>query len=139
MSNSITHTSQNAKSGAAESFTKGETGFTLTARIVLALKEIFPKKTVQHASFVTGADERTVKFWLAGTTRMSVESVGALLRSDEGYAILAAIMGEAKPAWWVATQLAHSIRSQRAAIKKQEERTAALRAQLDLIQHEGDL
>lgn len=78
-------------------------------------------------------DERTVKFWLAGETRMSVESIGALLRTEEGYAILEAIMANSRANWWLATQTAQELRKSRQALKVQEQRVASLRAQMSLL------
>jgi len=45
--------------------------------------------------------ERVAKHRLAGTRDYTVEELQALLRSDEGLDFLVAVMGDARPAWWV--------------------------------------
>lgn len=114
-------------------FPRSEARFTIFSAIVAVLKDIWPRKTISHASFATGVSERAVKYWLAGQTRMSLEHVVALLRTDDGYAILVAIMGDCQAEWWLATQAAQNIRRSKKAIKREQERIAQTRAQLDLL------
>lgn len=137
MGESITHTGENAKSATGKSFTKNERCFTISSRVVSAINTLWPKKAAQYVSHLTGCDERTVKFWLAGETRMSVESIGALLDTDEGFKILAAIMGDSTRQWWIAAQIAQDIRTSKVAIKREQRRTDALRAQLSMIEDEA--
>lgn len=75
--------------------------------------------------------ERSVQFWLAGETRMSLEHVAALLKTDEGYAILKAIMGDATPPWGVDTMMAAELRDSRKIRRAEERRSARLRALRD--------
>lgn len=122
-----------AKTGDEKSCTKSAIGFPVLSQITNAIRAAWPRKTAAHVAHFTGMEERTVKFWLAGETRMSVESIGALLRTEEGYAILAAIMGDSTAKWWQATRAAQDLRVSRRALKAQEERVARLRAQLTLL------
>lgn len=122
------------KTGDEKSCTKSATSFPVLSQITNAIRAAWPRKTAAHVAHFTGMEERTVKFWLAGETRMSVESIGALLRTEEGYAILAAIMGNSTAKWWQATQAAQDLRVSRRALKAQEERVARLRAQLTLLE-----
>lgn len=122
-----------ATSVGARSFTQPRNGFTVSEKIVNAIKACWPKKTSAHVAHLANVEERTVKFWLAGETRMSVDAVAALLRTEEGYAILEAIMGDCPAKWWAAMQAAHDIRKSRQVLKVEEARHARLRAQLSLL------
>lgn len=68
---------------------------------------------------------------------MSVEALIALLRTDEGYAILAAVMGDSKVEWWLTTRNSHELamtRRQIAAAQKRLDAIKAGQAQIDLFQ-----
>lgn len=121
----------------SDDFSKNEAGFVLFEKIVNIIKAAWPRKTAAHVSYVTGVSERAVQFWLAGETRMKVEHVVALLKTDEGYSILQAIMGDAKPAWWVDTMMAAELRVSRKiqrAEARRTERLRNLRAQRELLE-----
>ena len=133
MTNVVALNSENSKSSAGKSFTGRARTFPISEAVANVIKGLWPKKTAQHVSYVTGCDERTVKFWLAGETRMSVESVAALLRTDEGFSILSAIMGDCKAPWWLAAKTAQEIRTSRIALKREQKRHENLRAQLSLL------
>jgi len=127
-----------AKANLAEEagFRKTEEPFRLFQRITAAIKELWPAKTTAHVAYFADVSERSVRFWLAGSTRMSVEHVAALLRTDDGYRILEAIMGDAEPEWWLTTKVAHELRQTRRAIAAQQKRIDKLRArqkQIDLF------
>lgn len=132
MANVVALNGQNAKSASGKSFTGRAKTFPISEAIANAIKGLWPRKTAQHVSFVTGCDERTVKFWLAGETRMSVESVSKLLATDDGFAILTAIMGDAEPEWWELAKLSHRTSQNNKAIRKAERETARLRAQIEM-------
>lgn len=119
--------SRKAKNEGEACFTKGEASFGLFAKIASTIKAAWPKKTAAHVSYLTGVSERAVQFWLAGETRMTVEHVTALLKTEEGFAILKAIMGEAKPAWWIDTVTAAELRNSRKAIRAEQRRTERLK------------
>lgn len=40
------------------------------------------------------------RYWLKEKYKLSADDLAALLRSDEGFEYLNAIMGDAKPVWW---------------------------------------
>lgn len=123
---SITST-KNAKTGGEANFTKSEDRFAVFGKIVSVIRRAWPKKTAAHVSFLTGVSERAVQFWLAGETRMTLEHVAALLKTDEGYAILTAIMGDCKAEWWLDTVTAAELRASRKALRAEQRRTAKLR------------
>jgi hypothetical protein len=105
-------------------------------RLVNTIKHLWPRKTAATVSHLTGTNERTVQFWLACSTRMSVEAVAALLRTDAGYEILEAIMGDCKAEWWLTTQNAHELRRTRreiAAAQKRIDAAKARQSQIDLF------
>lgn len=118
-------------------FPKKETSFLLFQNLTSAIKALWPKKTTAHVAHFTRTSERNVRFWLAGETRMSVEAVAALLRTDEGYLILEAIMGDSKSEWWITTKNAHALRITRRQIAEAQKRLDAIKAgqrQLDIFQ-----
>jgi hypothetical protein len=126
-------TAKKAKIAPEEAFVKNEERFSAFDKIIKVISARWPKKTPAHVAHLTGVSERAVQFWLAGTTRMSLEHVAALLRTDAGYEILEAVMGDSSAEWWIVTRSAQSVRKSRKAIKKEQERIAATRAQLDLL------
>jgi hypothetical protein len=122
-----------ANGGTVVPFPQSEVRFTVFPKIVVVLKDFWPRKTASHVSFVTGVSERAAKYWLAGVTRMSFEHVAALLDTEAGYDILEAIMGDSRQEWWLAAKAAQNIRRSKKAIKREQERIAQTRAQLDLL------
>lgn len=110
-----------------------EADFTTYRKISLILRAFWPVKTAAKVAYLTGVSERSVKFWLAGETRMSLEHVVALLKTDAGYEILEAVLGDTKIEWWMVTRAAQNVRKSRKAIKREEDRIAKARAQLDLL------
>lgn len=125
---------QNAKTGDEALCPRSESGFPHLKRISAILKAFWPVKTAAKVSYIAGVSERSVKFWLAGETRMSLENLVALLRTEAGYEILEAVLGDdCREEWWLVTQSAQNIRKSRKAIKREQERITATRAQLDLL------
>lgn len=106
-------TAKNAKQDTAAAFVKNEERFGIFLAVTNAINKLWPKKTTAHVSFLTGVSERSVQFWLAGETRMSLEHAAALMRTDEGYLILKAIMGDCKAEWWIDTMMAAELRESR--------------------------
>lgn len=133
MSTLNTTAGRNAKSGGEAAYAKTKRASDFCGQIVEIIKRAWPRKTAAHVAYVTCVSERSVQFWLAGETRMSLENVAALLKTDAGYDILSAIMGDAKPSWWVNAQLAQGLRESKRAVAREMKRTAALRALQDQI------
>lgn len=134
MADVVALNAEKAKLGIGKDFIRSEKDFQLTENIANAIKAAWPRKTPQHVAYLTRTDERTVKFWLAAETRMSVDAVADLLRSEEGYAILQAIMGDSQSKWWIAAQAAQNLRASKAALKREQKRHEQLRAQLSLLE-----
>jgi hypothetical protein len=126
-----------ANAAVAEPFVRNEKSFVVLRNFVNAIKAAWPIKTTAHVAHFTGTTERTVQFWLAGSTRMSVEAVTALLQTDEGYLILEAIMGDCKAEWWLTTKNAQALRVTRRQIADAQKRLDAIKAgqrQIDLFE-----
>ena len=131
---------KSANSRGEANFSKSEDRSVVFEKIVSIIRRAWPKKTAAHISFLTGVSERAVQFWLAGETRMTLDHVGALLKTEEGYAILCAIMGDCKAEWWLDTMMSAELRESRRAERAEARRTArlkALRAQREM--YEDDL
>lgn len=136
MSTLSTAVSKIAKVAGVVSFPKKETSFPALQAVTNVINTLWPKKTSAHIRhFIQkllgpdhqGPSERTVRFWLAGETRMSVEALIALLRTDEGYAILVAVMGDSRPEWWLDTMMAAELRESRRLQRIEQRRTARLK------------
>lgn len=130
----ISITAKNAKLPGEKFCTKNAVSFRAFENLVRVIRAAWPKKTAAYVAHLTGTNERTAQFWLAGNTRMSFDAVVALLRTEAGYEILDAVMGDdCKAEWWLVTRSAQNIRKSRKAIKREEDRIAATRAQLDFL------
>lgn len=127
-------TAKTSKEAGEKFCTKSAVSFRAFENLVRVIRAAWPKKTAACVAHLTGTNERTVQFWLAGNTRMSFDAVVALLRTEAGYEILDAVMGDdCRAEWWLVTQSAQNIRKSRKAIKREQERIEATRAQLDLL------
>lgn len=69
-----------------------------------AVRAAFPRATAASLAVLTGQSVRAAERQLASEREISTAGVLALLRSDLGFAILAAVMDEVpaprQPAWW---------------------------------------
>lgn len=83
-----------ARSGAK--FTHfGETN----SRVINAIKEMYAEAAVVFGRWLNVSD-KTAKRKLNFERGLTVEELGILIRSERGFEIVAAVMGDAKPAWW---------------------------------------
>lgn len=114
-------------------FVRNEELFGIFDKIVSVIRRWWPKKTAAHVSHITGVSERAVQFWLARETGLSLENVVALLRSEAGYEVLEAVMGDCQEEWWLTTKIAHGLKQTRRAIAAQQKRLDELRAQRDQV------
>ncbi len=118
-------------------FPRSEVLCTVLPKIIAVLRDFWPHKTAAHISHVAGVSERSVKYWLAGVTRMSLEHIVALLRTEAGFDILKAVMGDCKEEWWLDTMTAAELRASRKmqrAEQKRTERLKELRAQREMYE-----
>jgi hypothetical protein len=127
---------KNAKSGGEKYCTKSAISFAAFDKMISVIKRAWPRKTAAHVAHLTGTSERTVQFWLAGQTRMSIDATVALLRTDAGFEILDAVLGDCRAEWWLVTKAAQDVRRSRKAIKREQERIAQTRAQHELLDNQ---
>ncbi|MCC8963729.1 hypothetical protein H8A95_15775 [Bradyrhizobium sp. Pear76] len=123
-----------ANSVAVAPFVKDEELFGVFDKIVSILRRWWPKKTAAHVAHIANVSERAVQFWLARETGLSLENVIALLRSDAGYDVLEAVMGDSDAEWWVTTRNAYELRVTRKQIEAAQRKLNAVRQrQMDLF------
>lgn len=122
-----------ANQGGAVNFPKKEANFPIVEKIVSVLRDIWPRKTSYNVACVTGVSERAVRHWISANTGMKLEHVVKLLKTEDGYEILSAIMGDSDEEWWVATKIAHEVHTTRRAIKREMARLAESKKKLDAL------
>lgn len=76
----------------------------LISAVMRVAHSLWPTKTAAHLVARTQVSERAAKFWLAERKEMSADALVRLLRSEEGFEFLDAIMADARPAWWLGCQ-----------------------------------
>lgn len=101
-----------ASQTAGKSATKGSEGsfrklerrllprLSATALVVRAARALWPTKPDFALASKTGASDRMCRYWLENKYSLSADHLASLLRSDEGFKILEAIISESKPVWW---------------------------------------
>ena len=107
------------------------TGLPIVEVVSNVARRLWPFKTARHLAQRCGVTERAAEFYLSGSsTGMNADALAELLRSDAGFKVLEAIMGDAKPSWWPKFAVQHAIDE----LAKKQAETArsleALRAQL---------
>lgn len=70
-----------------------------TRRVMSKIKEMYEHPAVIVGRWF-GVSDKTAKRKLNFERALSVEELGTLIRSERGFEIVCAVMGEAKPAWW---------------------------------------
>jgi hypothetical protein len=73
----------------------GQTNFWLISKI----KEMYGKPAALLADWLD-VSERTAKRKLGCERELSAEEIGVLIRSEQGFHFVTAIMGDARPEWW---------------------------------------
>jgi hypothetical protein len=68
-------------------------------RIINAIKEMYDDPAVIFGRWLRVSD-KTAKRKLGFERALSPEDIGVLIRSERGFEVLNALMGDAKPAWW---------------------------------------
>lgn len=69
--------------------------------VIVCFRELFPQKTALELALRTGANISHCERCLAGSRELGSGFQAKLLQSDVGREILIALMGNAKPKWWV--------------------------------------
>jgi hypothetical protein len=84
------------QNAAGEKFPQiGETNI----RVINKINEMYDNAAVIFGRWL-GVTDKTAKRKLNLERSLSVEELGRLIRSERGYEIVAAIMGDATPEWW---------------------------------------
>jgi hypothetical protein len=79
-----------------ESFPQfGET----SSRVISKIKEMYENPAVVFGRWI-GVSDKTAKRKLKMERAITTEELGILIRSERGFEIVSAIMGDARPAWW---------------------------------------
>src|SRR4051812_44170624 len=68
--------------------------------VMRVARSLWPSKTDMALASKTGTSERMCRYWLSNKYNLGADDLAALLRSDEGFHVLEAIIGDAKPVWW---------------------------------------
>jgi hypothetical protein len=100
MGSSVSIAAGKANSGGAETCTAFTETCTTSRIISETLSRICPEKTWAYIAKLTGINERAAKHRKAGSRRYTAADLAAILRSDNGYVVLAAIMAESNAKWW---------------------------------------
>lgn len=67
--------------------------------VINAIKEMYEYPAVIFGRWL-GVSDKTAKRKLNFERALTAEDLGVLIRSERGFEVIAAIMGDAKPAWW---------------------------------------
>ncbi|MCA6108155.1 hypothetical protein [Bradyrhizobium cenepequi] len=92
----------------------------VTAIVARVAQKLWPVKTDWALRHKTGASDRMCRYWLENKYSLSSDALACLLRSDEGFQFLEAIMGDATPLWWI--DFKRSVK--RAELRRQQEELA---------------
>lgn len=68
-------------------------------RVILKIKEMYELPAAIFGKWI-GVSDKTAKRKLNLERGLDVEELGKLIRSERGYEIVAAIMGNSMPVWW---------------------------------------
>jgi hypothetical protein len=100
---SATIASAREKANGGGSTMRALTTRSVDASAVLAdcCRTVFGRKTWAQVSALLGLSERAAKSRLACEREYTADEIRDLLQSEQGIHFLVALMGEARPAWWV--------------------------------------
>lgn len=71
-----------------------------TAVVMQKARVLFPNKTAENLSVVTGYSLRSCESWLYGEAKIPADALAALIRSESGRDFLSAVMSESRAPWW---------------------------------------
>jgi hypothetical protein len=106
--------------------------FTHACRWNLALMRtahgLWPVKTAVHLARCGGVSVRVAEKWLTGAVKPGGASIVRLLRGEDGFFFLVAVMGDSEARWWRALRLRQELSETSRALRATERRLAVLRA-----------
>jgi hypothetical protein len=102
--------------------------------VIATSRALWPAKTAQHLAEKTSVSERAAEFWLAGKYDMSLAAARDLLRSEDGYKFLVALVGDdCEARWWARVKLAYEVGTTARAIRSQARKLEQLRERTQQI------
>jgi hypothetical protein len=120
MSRKVATRARASKAQARQLAGKNPPGGGSISPMLLTFQRIFENKTALELALRTGADLKHCEKCLAGTRSLGSEFQQRLLQSDVGREILIALMGDAKPAWWVSLQRQMTLSDLRRSLAEQK-------------------
>src|SRR4051812_20169270 len=93
-------TAKNAKTGAERTFRENGKTLPTNSVVMRVVQSLWPKKADMVLADKTGASDRLCRYWIENKYSLGADHLAALLRSDEGFQILEAVIGDARPVWW---------------------------------------
>lgn len=89
----------NAKTGQRERAYSTPQPVRLSERILKLAQDIWPGSTQKNLAKAAGVSPRSVEYWSSGRG-LSADALASLIRSEEGFKVLDAIMQGSRPKWW---------------------------------------
>ena len=94
--------------------------------MIAVARALWPAGTAAHLAAKSKVSTRAAEFWLAGQRDISLDAARELLRSEEGYPFLVALMGDCDARWWQRVKLRYDSGKLRRDIAAQQKRLAEL-------------
>ena len=94
-------TSNYAKNGTAKSFGDRRKGLRLNSQVMQISRGLFPIKTAQHLSDLTGYSVRSCEYWLSEKSVIPADALVSLMQSDQGRNFLVGVMADNQKRWWL--------------------------------------
>lgn len=90
-----------AKGDTAQACSRSGTAVHLNSEVMRISRAIWPVKTSQYLSDLTGYSVRACNYWLSGQRVIPSDALATLLRSEQGREFLVAVMADNTPRWWL--------------------------------------
>lgn len=73
----------------------------LNTAVMRKTRDLFPFKTSQYLSDLTGYSVRSCEYWLSERAVIPTDAIAALLQSHRGREYLVTVMMDSTPRWWL--------------------------------------
>lgn len=102
MSGNVAIATEKANQVGARACSISRKGLQTNSTVMRVAQNLWSTKTAEELSARTSTSVRMARYWLARRYDISADDLTALLRSEEGFRILEAVMGDPKrwPAWF---------------------------------------
>lgn len=125
----VSHTAAISQNGRPEQvFGKSCSPVRWVERVIVILRDIYPVKPAASIAADAEVSSRAVEHWFSGARAPSPEALIALLQSENGFHVLSALMGDARPAWWRKFQRGQRI----AELRREQEKQRRALEQLEM-------